>query len=70
LPVPIDEPVPPLVEPVPVDEPLPNPPGVGVVLEPEPIEEPLPVEEPLPIEEPVLPDVPPAELELPWSRRH
>ena len=46
-------------------------PGVRVVLEPEPVDEPLPVE-PLPIEEPVplLPDVPPAALELPSSRRH
>ena len=72
LPVPIEEPVPPLVEPDPVDEPLPMPPGVRVVLDPEPIEEPLPVEEPMPVEEPVpvLPDVPPAELELPWSRWH
>ena len=65
--------MPPLVEPVPVDEPLPMLPGVRVVLEPEPMEEPLPVEEPVvPVEEPVpvLPDVPPAPLELPWSRWH
>jgi hypothetical protein len=59
LPVPVEDPVlPPLVEPLPVDEPLPIPPGVRVVLES--------VDEPVP----VLPDVPPAALELPWSRRH